>query len=43
MVQVRGTYEKNLSEYVKVHVSAGVDKGSGMTGFVGMVGLTARF
>lgn len=43
VVQVRGTYEKNLSEYVKVHVSAGVDKGSGMTGFVGMVGLTARF
>jgi hypothetical protein len=43
VVQVRGTYEKNLTEYVKVHASAGVDKGSNLTGFVGMVGLTARF
>jgi hypothetical protein len=43
VVQVRGIYEKNVSEYVKVHVSAGVDKGSNMTGLVGMVGLTVRF
>ena len=43
VVQVRGTYEKNINEYMKVHVSAGIDKGSNMTGFAGMVGLSIRF
>jgi hypothetical protein len=43
LILVRGIYEKNLTENVKVHVTAGVDKGSNLTGFVRMVGLTARF
>lgn len=43
VVQVRGRYEKKISDGVNVYVSAGVDKGRNLTGVVAMVGLNIRF